>query len=76
MKFESENKKRAILVKRMLLKGTNCYLNEDFPKEVRDERKILYQWVKEDVERSNTAKLRYNYVLLNGNKIFVKDIIK
>lgn len=75
IKFDSEKKKRDIISKRMLLKGTNYFLNEDFPKEIREERKILYTWVKQEAEKGNIAKLRYNFVLLNGKKIFVQDII-
>lgn len=75
IKFDSERKMKELLSKRVLLKGTNYFLSEDYPAEVREERKVLHKWVKQEVENGNDARLMYNFAISNGKKVFCHDIV-
>lgn len=76
VKFESERKRNEILYKRFHLKGTSIVLTEDFPQEIREERKVLYKYYKQAQEKGVNIKLRYNYVIVNSRKLFYDDIIE
>ncbi|KAK9498823.1 hypothetical protein O3M35_003380 [Rhynocoris fuscipes] len=76
IKFDSEKKKNDVFAKRILLKGTQFSLNEDVPQQIRNERKVLYAFLKKEVEKGNTVKMRYNYVIHNNKRLFYDDIVK
>lgn len=75
IRFESEKKRNEILYKRFSLKGTNLVVTEDFPKEIREERRVLYKYYQLAREKGEDTKMRYDYVVVNSNKFFYEDIV-
>lgn len=77
-KFE-EGKKRPILVKLLKestkskilknakqLKGTTIWIEEDFPKNIQEERRTLIPRLKEARNRGHRAVLKYNKLIVDG----------
>lgn len=73
LKLTTTNKKVEILGKTRKLKGTNIWIDEDFPKDIQEERKILIPKLKEANSRGQKAQLRYNKLIINGKIHCVKD---
>lgn len=69
MKF---NKKIEILKNSNNLKGTEIWIDEDYPKEVQEERRQLIPIMKTAREQGQKAQLRYNKLIIN-NELYKKD---
>lgn len=75
LKFESERKRNDILFKRAHLKGSNLFLMEDYPKDIREERKILNKFYKQAREENRDVKFGYNYLVLNGKRVYCENLL-
>ncbi|VEN42895.1 unnamed protein product, partial [Callosobruchus maculatus] len=67
VKFMKEPTKFTILKNTRNLKGTNVWIDEDYPKEVREDRRKLIPELKEARNRGYRATLRYNKLVINGD---------
>ena len=65
-----------ILRKANNLKGTNLGADEDFTKEVQEERRKLVSLLRETREKGATAVLRYNKLIIDGEVLQCKQITK
>lgn len=63
VKFLSHKDKQRVMEKAKCLKGTNIYLNEDYPESVRQKRKELLPALKAARERGEIAFLRYDKLI-------------
>lgn len=75
IKFESEKLRNDVFSKRFNLKGTKLVLSEDYPEDVREERRILYKFYKQAKVEDKNVKFRYNYIILNSKKLFCEDVL-
>lgn len=71
IKLMRYNKKIEILKNSNKLKETEIWIDEDYPKEVQEERKQLIPIMKVAREQGQKAQLRYNKLLIN-NEIYKK----
>lgn len=74
LKLTTMNKKMEILAKTRALKGTNIWIDEDFPKDIQEERKLLIPKLKEARSKGHKAQLKYNKLIINGKIHCVNDI--
>lgn len=58
-----------------MLKGTDIWIDEDFPKKVQEERKVLIQQMKEARKKGYRTQLRYNKLIINGTVYEAKDLL-
>jgi ribA/ribD-fused uncharacterized protein len=58
------------------LKGTNIYINEDFPKEIQDRRYILRPILKKAIANGKEAFLNVDVLVIDGKRYTTKDIHK
>lgn len=66
IKLTREATRARILRNTKVLKGTEIWIDEDYPKEVQEERRRLIPHMKEARERGYRAQLRYNKLIVNG----------
>lgn len=66
IKLTKEATRVRILRNTKVLKGTEIWIDEDYPKEVQEERRRLIPHMKEARERGYRAQLRYNKLIVNG----------
>lgn len=66
LKLTTGTKKAEILRNSKGLKGSKIWLDEDYTKEVQEERKILIPQLKEAREKGNKAQLKYNKLIINN----------
>lgn len=66
IKLTRESTRLMILKKAKLLKGTDVWIDEDYPKEVQEERRRLIPQMKEAREKGYRAQVRYNKLIVNG----------
>jgi len=67
LELRTWNQKMEILRRKNKLKGTEIYINEDFPKEVLDQRRELVKYMKAARERGQNANLAYNKLKVDGS---------
>nr|XP_037276086.1 uncharacterized protein LOC119169097 [Rhipicephalus microplus] len=72
-KFSSFKEKQQVLGNARKLKGTTTSISEDFSEAVRKKRKILWEYAKAQKQDGAKAMLRYDYLLLNGQKFVCDD---
>lgn len=72
VKFTKESTKMKILRSARKLKGTDIWVDEDYPKNIQEERRELIQKMKEARNKGETAILRYNKLIIN-NEIYKKQ---
>lgn len=66
VKLTRGNKKAEILKQARNLKGTDIWIDQDYPKEILEQRKELIPKLKEAREKGNKATLKYNKLIING----------
>uniref|UniRef100_A0A6P7GU55 Uncharacterized protein LOC114346507 isoform X1 n=1 Tax=Diabrotica virgifera virgifera TaxID=50390 RepID=A0A6P7GU55_DIAVI len=59
------NKKREIIKATHKLKGTNIFIDEDYPKEIQIQRGMLRKQMKEAREKGYKANIVYNKLYIN-----------
>ena len=74
-KFATYKAREAVWAKRGQLKGSAVWLSEDFPPEVREERKALYPVYRAALkDKSNKVALRLDTLVLNGATYNVRTL--
>lgn len=66
VKFTKESTKMKIIRNARKLKGTDIWIDEDYPKNIQEERRELIQKMKEARNKGDTAILRYNKLIINN----------
>lgn len=66
IKLTREATRARILKSAKVLKGTEIWIDEDYPKDVQEERRRLIPRMKEAREKGYRAQLRYNKLIVNG----------
>lgn len=74
LKLNTGNKRTEILSKSKVLKGTDIWLDEDYSKEILEERKLLIPHMKEARKKGCRAYLRYNKLIVNNEVFQCKDL--
>lgn len=74
IKLTTNDKKWEILKKAKGLKGTNIWIDEDYPKRIQEERKLLIPELKKARVRGQHAKLRYNKLIIDGKEVGANDV--
>lgn len=69
IKLVKHSKKMEILKNAKNLKGSKIWINEDYPKEIQEERKQLIPRMKEARQKGCMAQIKYNKLVIN-NEIF------
>lgn len=59
----------------MNLNREHLLLSEDFSKIIREERSVLYKFYKQGREEGKNIKMGYNYIVLNGKRLYYDDIL-
>ncbi|CAH1101650.1 unnamed protein product [Psylliodes chrysocephalus] len=73
VKLNRESTRTVILQKTRSLKGTNILIDENYPKEVQEERRKLIIKMKEARNKGHKAQLRYNKLIINDELYKEKD---
>lgn len=66
IKLTKESTRMTILKNAKLLKGTDIWIDEDYPKEIQEERRILITQMKEAREKGHKAQVKYNKLIVDG----------
>ena len=66
MEVRTMNMKMEILRKKNKLRGTEIYINEDYPKEVQKQRRDLVKFMRTAREQGHEATLIYNKLRISG----------
>lgn len=74
VKFRKELLRNTVIKNRKELKGTSIFIDEDFPYEVRQERKILREVLKSKKQCGQNGYIRYNKLIIDGEEYTVEDI--
>lgn len=72
IKLTKESTKLEILKNAKTLKGTDIWINEDYSKEVQEERKRLIPKMREARDKGYKAQIKYNKLIIN-NEIYKED---
>lgn len=75
LKLTTGNKKAEILSKSKELKGSNMWIDEDYTKEILEERKTLIIQLKDARKKGYRAQLKYNKLIINNEVYEAKDFI-
>ena len=67
-RFEKESERKMILDSKFKLKNTNIYVEEDFSKEVRDIRRVLWKEAVEERKKGKRATVRYKTLIVDGEE--------
>ncbi len=76
VKFHWYGDRMAVWNQRKTLKGTQIYMNEDFPKEIQERRRILAPVAKKARGMGKTAFLNVDTLILDGTKYTVAEVSK
>lgn len=74
VKLIKENTKFALLRNARRLKGTDVWIDEDFSREVQDERRLLVPHLKEARNKGYRAHLKYNKLIVNNEVYRAGDV--
>lgn len=74
VKMLSGRKKTEILKQTKALRGTDIWIEEDYPKEILKERKSLIPHLKEARQKGYNVKLRYNKLIVNNEIFTIKEL--
>lgn len=74
VKLNKERMRTKILQSTKNLKGTKIWINEDYPRDVRVERKMLVHQMKEARNKGCRAQIRYNKLIINDEVYTAGDI--
>lgn len=66
VKLTKESTRRTVLKNAKKLKGTDIWIDEDYPREVQEERRRLMPRMKEARENGCKAIVKYNKLIING----------
>lgn len=66
LRLTTGNKKDEIIKQSNKLKGTDIWIDEDYPKEIIEERKLLFPKLKEARQKGYKAFIKYNKLVVNG----------
>lgn len=72
VKLTKESKGSEILRNAKNLRGTEIWINEDYPKSIREERRLLVPQLKEARNKGHRAYIRYNRLVIN-NEVYRSD---
>lgn len=75
MKLTKEKQKTDIQKKARNLKGTEIWIDEDYTKEIQEERKQLIPYLKEARQKGFKAQLRYNKLIINNEVFDARNIL-
>lgn len=75
-KIENWTQKRLIMEKKMLLKGTNTYIDNDLTAQEMNIQKQLRDIAKEKRAKGNSVKVGYKKIIINNRKYEWHEIIK
>lgn len=73
MKMTTREKKFEILKHAKELQGTKIWIDEDYPREIQEERRQLIAKLRELKDQGHRAKIRYNKLIVNGEIYEVKN---
>ncbi|KAK4875437.1 hypothetical protein RN001_011859 [Aquatica leii] len=73
---EKVNAKNEYFKNAKTLKGTDIWIDEDYPKEVQDERRRLIPYMKEARNKGYKALIRYDKLIINNETYRTKDLEK
>ena len=76
VKFQWYGDRMRVWKARRNLQGTNIYLNEDFPKEIQQKRKILMPILKKAKSLGKEAFLNVDALIIEGNRFTTDDLHK
>lgn len=76
MKMARSKKKFEILKQTKTLRGTDIWIEEDYTKEVQEERKLLIPHLKEARQKGYNARLRYNKLIINKEVFTIQDFVQ
>ena len=68
-KFLQFNDRETVRRARTNLKGTNCFINEQFPKDIADRRKQLYPKMRQAIRDGKRAWLSYDTLYIDGRPV-------
>lgn len=71
--FASYADKQKVLKRAYKLKGSDVSISEDFSEEVRRKRKFLWQFAKSREQSGDKISLRYDTLIINGEKYLFDD---
>lgn len=74
IKFRNESIRNNILKNRKKLKGTKVYVDEDYTREIREERKILRQVLKKERQQGKDGYITYNKLIIDNDVYDVNSI--
>lgn len=75
LKLRTAIKKTEIMRKTSGLRGTNIWIDEDYTKEIQEERRILIPKLKEARKMGHKAQLKHNKLIIN-DKVFDSESIQ
>lgn len=75
VKLTATNRKFEILKKAKGLKGSNVWIDEDYSKEIQEERKLLIPILKEARSKGHKAQLKYNKLVID-DKVYDVNSLK
>ncbi|KAK4884836.1 hypothetical protein RN001_001107 [Aquatica leii] len=76
IKLMKESTKMNILKNAKTLRGTDIWIDEDYPKEVQEERRRLIPYMKEARNKGYKALIRYDKLIINNETYRTKDLEK
>ncbi|XP_024878153.1 WD repeat-containing protein 87-like, partial [Temnothorax curvispinosus] len=69
VKMEKYEDKRKLMEKRMNMKGSGIFVDDDLTIKERTRQKEIRAWAKNERERGTTVKIEYNRAFKNGTKL-------
>lgn len=76
VEFFSANRRKEVVAKRTLLKGSKIFINEDLTTEEREERKVLLKALQQARSSNKQCYIKNNSLVIEGNTYSYGDIIE
>lgn len=73
LKLTRESKKGEIMRSSKRLKGTDVWLDEDYPRSIREERRVLIAKAKEAKQQGHRAYVGYNRLVVDGDPFTAEE---
>lgn len=74
IKLVTFNKKQEVLKNATKLKGSDIWINEDYPREIQEERRKLFPKLKQAREKGYRAHIRYNKLIIDNKASESEDM--
>uniref|UniRef100_A0A1Y1K306 Uncharacterized protein n=1 Tax=Photinus pyralis TaxID=7054 RepID=A0A1Y1K306_PHOPY len=74
IKLTSGMKKTQILHSSKNLKGSNIWIDEDYSREILEERKMLIPHMKEAKQKGYKTQMKYNKLIINGEMYGIEEL--